>query len=141
MKPISISTVTPTAKITDFGIRAHPRRLWKCLYIRQKVTVWCALSAQGIIGPFFFEDCAGATVTVNSDRYLTVLERFWRALNAKCVDTINLQWFQQDGAPSHTSRSALDWLNDRMENRIISRRAAVNWPVHSPDLTPLDFYP
>ena len=32
-----------------------------------KVTVWCALSAQGIIGPIFFEDGDGETVTVTSE--------------------------------------------------------------------------
>ena len=54
-----------------------------------KVTVWCALSAQGIIGPFFFENGAGETVTVNSRRYLTMLKRFLRALTARCADTLN----------------------------------------------------
>ena len=52
-----------------------------------KVTVWCALSAQGIIGPIFFEDGDGEPVTVTSDRYLAVLKRFWRSLNSKCADT------------------------------------------------------
>ena len=105
-----------------------------------KVTVWCALSAQGIIGPFFFENGAGETVTVNSRRYLAVLKRFLRALTARCADTLSQQWLQQDGATAHTSRANLAWLHERLEGRLISRRAAVTWPPHSPDLTPLDFY-
>ena len=40
----------------------------------KKVTVWAALSSQGIIGPFFYEDENGETATVNSDRYLKLLK-------------------------------------------------------------------
>ena len=105
-----------------------------------KVTVWCALSANEIIGPIFIENTAGETVTVNSRRYLGVLKRFLRALNSKCADTLNQQWFQQDGATAHTSRDNLAWLQDRFEGRLISRRAAVSWPPHSPDLIRLDFF-
>lgn len=105
-----------------------------------KVTVWCALSAQGIIGPIFLENAAGETVTVNSQRYLAVLKRFYRTLAIKCADTLNEQWLQQHGATAHTSCANLAWLNDRFGGRLISRRSAVNWPAHSPDLTPLDFF-
>ena len=53
--------------------------------------------------------------------------------------SISLQWLQQDGA--HTlPRSTMVWLNERMGDRIISQRANVSWPPHSPDLSPLDFY-
>jgi hypothetical protein len=34
----------------------------------EKVTVWCALSKFGIIGPYFFENERDQTVTVNSER-------------------------------------------------------------------------
>ena len=37
-------------------------------------------------------------------------------------------------------RSTMVWLNERMGDRIISQRANVSWPPHSPDLSPLDFY-
>jgi len=32
----------------------------------EKVTLWCAMSRLGVIGPFFFEDVRGATATVTS---------------------------------------------------------------------------
>jgi len=38
----------------------------------QKMTVWCAMSASGIIGPYFFENVAGNAVTVNVDRYVEI---------------------------------------------------------------------
>ncbi|GFV61531.1 hypothetical protein TNCV_92351 [Trichonephila clavipes] len=35
----------------------------------EKLTVWCALWAGGIIGPYFFKNDEGHNVTVNGDRY------------------------------------------------------------------------
>lgn len=35
----------------------------------KKVTTWCAMSANGIIGPYFFEDACGRSVTVTSEWY------------------------------------------------------------------------
>jgi hypothetical protein len=36
---------------------------------RAKVTVWCAVSSHGIIGPYCFENAEGLTVTVNAEWY------------------------------------------------------------------------
>ncbi|GFW87689.1 putative DD41D transposase [Trichonephila clavipes] len=36
---------------------------------REKLTVWCALWAGGIIGPYFFKNDEDHNVTVNGDRY------------------------------------------------------------------------
>lgn len=44
-----------------------------------KVTVWCALWAGGVIGPYFFEDGQGRTVTVNSQRYGSMITDFFFA--------------------------------------------------------------
>ena len=105
-----------------------------------KVTVWCALSGQGIIGPFFFEDRDGNTTTINKDRYISILKKFWRSLVRKCADTLHQQWLQQDGATPHTARTSLEWLSGHFEARIISRRSAISRPAHSPDLTPYIYF-
>ena len=89
-----------------------------------KVTIWCALSAQGIVGPMFFEDDNGNAVTVNQERYQRVLQRFFSSLQHRCADTINLQWFQQDGAPAHTAVKTLECLRECMGDRVISKGAA-----------------
>ena len=47
-------------------------------------------------------------------------------------------WFQQDGATYHTAEATLDVLRPVFEDRIISRRPDVVWPLRSCDLTPLD---
>ena len=66
-----------------------------------KVTVWAALSGKETIGPFFFENENGITVTVNSERYIVILERFWEELEAKCGTRRTRQYLQQDGATPH----------------------------------------
>ena len=62
----------------------------------QKVTVWCGFHAGGVIGPYFFVDKNDRHVTVNGERYPTMLEDYlWTELDE--LD-INDMWFQQDGA-------------------------------------------
>ena len=70
-----------------------------------------ALSVDGIIGPFFLEDADG-----------------------------NVVWFQQDGATPHTAGDVVDWLSQTFGDRFISFRTEREWPPHSPDLNPLDFF-
>lgn len=104
----------------------------------ERVTVWCGLWAGGIIGPFFFEDRAGRAVTVNGERYRAMITDFlWPIIDQMDVEDI---WFQQDGAPCHTSNATIDLLREKFGERVISRRAEVAWPPRSCDLTPLDYY-
>ncbi|GFT58353.1 putative DD41D transposase [Trichonephila clavipes] len=85
----------------------------------EKLTVWCALWAGGIIGPYFFKNDEGHNVTVNGDRYRAMIINFFiPELNNHDVQEL---WFKQDGAKCHTARP-------------------VNWPPRSCDLTPLDYF-
>ncbi|GFV03638.1 uncharacterized protein TNCV_1875861 [Trichonephila clavipes] len=43
----------------------------------KKLTVWCALWAGGIIGPYFFKNDEGHNVTVNGDRYRAMITNFF----------------------------------------------------------------
>ncbi|GFT88494.1 DUF4817 domain-containing protein [Trichonephila clavipes] len=43
----------------------------------EKLTVWCALWAGGIIGPYFFKNDEGHNVTVNDDRYRAMITNFF----------------------------------------------------------------
>ncbi|GFV27242.1 DUF4817 domain-containing protein [Trichonephila clavipes] len=78
----------------------------------EKLTVWCALWAGGIFGPYFFKNYEGH----------------------------NKLSFQQDGATCHTARATIDLLKDTFGDRLISRFEPVNWPPRSCDLTPLDYF-
>ncbi|GFX64719.1 uncharacterized protein TNCV_4681941 [Trichonephila clavipes] len=83
----------------------------------EKLTVWCALWAGGIIGPYFFKNDEGHNVTVNGAVVPT------RRRNM-----------------SHSSCATIDLLKDTFGDRLISRFGPVNWPPRSCDLTPLDYF-
>ncbi|GFU16263.1 putative transposable element [Trichonephila clavipes] len=104
----------------------------------EKLIVWCALWAGGIIGPYFFKNDAGHNVTVNGDRYRAMITNFFiPELNNHDVQEL---WFQQDGATCHTACAPIDLLKDTFGDRLISRFGPVNWPPRSYDLTPLDYF-
>ena len=65
----------------------------KPLYL-QRVTVWCSFWAKGTIGPYFFENEAGAAVSVNELRYLIMINEFlWPELEDMEVDDVYFQQF------------------------------------------------
>ncbi|GFV60505.1 transposable element Tc3 transposase [Trichonephila clavipes] len=104
----------------------------------EKLTVWCALWAGGIIGPYFFKNDEGHNVTVNGDRYIAMITNlFILELNNHVVQEL---WFQQDGATCRTARATNDLLKDTFGDRLISRFGPVNWPPRSCDLTPLEYF-
>ncbi|GFS77175.1 hypothetical protein TNCV_3757761 [Trichonephila clavipes] len=97
----------------------------------EKLTVWCALWAGGVIGPYFFKNDEGHNVTVNGDRYRAMITNFFiPELNNHDVQEL---WFQQDGATCHTARATIDLLKDTFGDRLISRFGPVNWPPRSCD--------
>ncbi|GFX13180.1 uncharacterized protein TNCV_2989441 [Trichonephila clavipes] len=84
----------------------------------EKLTVWCALWAGGIIGPYFFKNDEGHNVTVNGDRYRAMITNvFIPELNNHDVQEL---WFQQDGATCHTARATIDLLKDTFDDRLIN---------------------
>ncbi|GFW89476.1 pogo transposable element with KRAB domain [Trichonephila clavipes] len=100
----------------------------------EKLTVWCALWAGGIL----LQNDEGHNVTVNGDRYRAMITNFFiPELNNHDVQEL---WFQQDGATCHTARATIDLLKDTFGDRLISRFGPVNWPPRSCDLTPLDYF-
>ena len=48
---------------------------------------------------------------------------------------------QQDGAAPHTAGASMAWLAAHFPGRLISLKSEVEWAPHSPDLSPLDFFP
>ena len=72
----------------------------KTLY-PQRVTVWCDFWEGGIIGPYFFENEAGAAVSVNGLCYRIMINQFlWPGFKVMDMDDV---YFQQDVATCHTS--------------------------------------
>ncbi|GFW95469.1 hypothetical protein TNCV_1721711 [Trichonephila clavipes] len=113
---------------------ANPQVYVETPFQPQKLTVWCALWAGGIL----LQNDEGHNVTVNGDRYRAMITNFFiPELNNHDVQEL---WFQQDGATCHTARATIDLLKDTFGDRLISRFGPVNWPPRSCDLTPLDYF-
>ena len=49
-------------------------------------------------------------------------------------------FFQQDGATCHMARDTINLLRQMFGDKIISRNGPQNWPPHSCDLIPLDYF-
>ena len=132
----------------------RPREVLQTPLHSPKVTVWCALSSSGILGPYFFQE-NGVTVTVTGDRYRRMLShRFYPdlmdytfshpeethlfpSLNDSLV-TPHRWWFMQDGARPHLP--ARNWITSKFSTHTIGEGLTHPWPARSPDLTPLDFF-
>jgi hypothetical protein len=98
------------------------------------VTVWCATALFGIVGPYYFEDGDGHTVTVNSQRYVSMFENFLEpelAHHPVNEDT----FFRQDGATSHTSRVSMNVERNFFPNHAILKNGDIPWPTRSPNLS------
>lgn len=105
-----------------------------------KVTVWAALSASVIIGPYFFEDQRSRPVTVNTQRYIAMLQNFFAPALQDYSGFNQRTWFQQDGATCHTSNDSIAAVREIFGQKVISKRGDINWPPRSPDLSPMDFF-
>ena len=66
-------------KIIIFGASENPQVIEERPLHSEKVTVWCALWAEGVIGPYFFENDDGTIVTVNSEHYGHMITDFFFA--------------------------------------------------------------
>lgn len=108
-----------------------------------EVHVFCFLHSRlGVVGPWFINEIPDETGghrsnSLNAEKFRWLLKNF------------NSMIWQQDGAPPHTSRETMRFFIDELggESRIISSRGraelppgGLEWPPHSPDLTPLDFW-
>jgi hypothetical protein len=95
-----------------------------------EVNVWCTLTKDRVIGPYFF-----AERNVTSHNYLDMLELF----AVPQIDDDNVI-FQQDGAPGHYANIVMEFLDEIFPRRWIGKCGWKQWPPRSPDLTPLVFY-
>ena len=112
-----------------YWAQSNPQERMPVPHTKIGVTVWCAITSKGIIGPYFFDG------SVTAASYLEMLNDFlWPLVRHKGL------YFQQDGAPAHYALNVRDWLNQKFANRWIGRRGPIEWPARSPDLAPCDFF-
>lgn len=104
----------------------------------EKRNVWAGILKNEVIGPFFIEG------NLDGPKYVMLLHNdIVPAMRASAARQ-NIPWadvyFQQDGAPAHSSRLVTRYLNIVFPGRWIGRFGPMPWPPRSPDLTPLDFF-
>ena len=106
----------------------------------QKITVWAALSSEGIIGPIFIDQ------SVDKDVYEGILNDYFLPEAQRMGWLDGKHFFQQDGAPPDTCRENLEIINRHFGPRVLAHRypeifgQGQIWPPYSPDLSPLDFF-
>lgn len=117
-----------------------PRQTQQLPLHSPKITVWCGIHAGGIIGPYFFENSDGNTVSVNAQRYREMIRTFLIPAIDEFWPSRSIPWFQQDGATAHTSSETLELLRSIFPGKLISRFGDILWPSRSPDLTAPDYF-
>ena len=95
------------------------------------VMVWAAMSQEYLIDPYFIEG------SMNSNQYLQILEGE-SMLDLAKRGIREISHFQQDVAPSHTSRTTREFLNTNFDERWVGKFGPFPWPAIIPDLTSCD---
>ena len=122
---------------TRFWGEENPKEIAETKRFSPHLNIWVAITKSAIFGPYFFEE-DNLTVTVNTDRYIRMLEQdFLPDLERSGLRREDM-YFQHDNATTHTSKRTMEFLRNKFpEENLISKPL---WPPRSPDLTPPDFY-
>ena len=93
-----------------------------------------------LIGTYFFEDDSGSAETVKTEKYLKMM-RTWFIPQLKIKRIFKDVVFQEDGASSHCSKEAIEWLTSQFtSDRLILRNLSFKRPPYSSDLNPCDCF-
>jgi hypothetical protein len=77
-----------------------------------KLLVFCAISATKIYGPYYF------LTSVNQHNYLEMLKVWFWPKHLRTSE-YKKYYFQQDGAPSHTSNIVQYWSRNLVKNSLL----------------------
>ena len=103
----------------------------------EKQLVWGAVSAKGLIRPYFFHK-NGARVSVNQYTYQDCVSWFVEELKSR--RKLARSYFMQDVATPHTAITTRTMIKQIFGNRVVGKHFPISWPLYSPDLTPADFW-
>ena len=101
-----------------------------------QIMAWIGLSRAGVVlGPHFVRGNLDTQEYLRIIRYHIIQREFQQ-------HQINryLTWWQQDGAPAHTSTASINYLRGQFLGKLMSKRRDWPWPPRSPDLTFCDFF-
>jgi transposase len=122
-----------------FGLYDDSRRMWiqRGVYLPQtfkkipkhspSVMVWAAIGL-GYKSPLIFIEG-----TLDASTYRTMLAHYGIIESVHEIFKNNRSdvYFQQDGAPAHTSQETVQWIDAQID-------LIPNWPPNSPDLSPIE---
>jgi hypothetical protein len=109
----------------------HTHELHQRFLHGAKVTVWCAISSHGIYWSLFLRKC-GVTC---SNPLCVVVKSYAENIHPHQLD---LLWFQQDGATTHTAQISTPVVRTLFPCKIIFHFGHITWPCRSPDLAVSD---
>ena len=74
-----------------------------------------AVSYRGVFGLYWFEDKNGRTVTINQERYRSIVNAFHEDLKqSMSTAALRRQWFMQDGATPHIANETIPFLHQKL---------------------------
>ena len=97
------------------------------------ITVWGALSREGVLGTVFFD---GA---VDGNNYLNILHDVV-VPQLRTRANFSELYFQKDGATPHYALLVRNYFDNIFPLHWIGRQGSIDWQPRSPDLTPMDLF-
>jgi hypothetical protein len=121
------------------GVCSHSKNLHRCPHHKIIIqNVWCLYvytSGPYSCGHYHSEmSYEHMSDTQQLRSYGYKIKMIWTTQN-----TVTYVLPAQRGTP-HFSQHAIEYLNEQFTDRWIGRGGPHNWPLRSPDLTPLDFH-
>jgi len=117
----------------------NPHEVIEATLHPQRLSVFCAIGAGGIVGPFFTQE------RMTSQWYLGLLrDRVLPEMYG--LGWVENFWYMQDGARPHRTDEVFEFLQEHFGTRVIGldypnyAQGGVEWPPYSPDLNPCDFF-
>lgn len=108
-----------------------------------KVMMFCLIHLEAaVIGPEFLDDYSDVSESAGLDqqKYREIIRKTVQELKERLGSDFETCWFQQHGAPPHTARATISYLNELFSGRLIAKNAEFEWPPNSLDLNPLDYW-
>ncbi len=132
---LSITKMTITGPSLIPGLRCHEVNVQG----EKKLMCWAALLNRKLLVWTWLDNDSGSPVRVNQTAYQKVLVE---EVHPTIMATTNIEdiWWQQDGATCHMAKTNMALLRDTLGPCIISHNGPINWPAHSPNLLPFDFF-
>lgn len=120
-----------------WGVERPPEHYRQRTLVTPKVTVFAAVSAGHLFGPYFPPQGAN----VNAANYRELVQQLVTDMQAMLgIDRFQNVWLQQDGATPHTALLTRQFLQQLFPNHLVGAHLTLDWPSHSPDLSMCDFF-